>query len=91
MGYTGGRKPKTEKQREFEGIIGSILRDRRKSLKINLPKTSEALGVTKFQIVNWESGRQAINLMALVEYCSFLSMDAGYVINEARTRYEKRT
>jgi transcriptional regulator with XRE-family HTH domain len=58
--------------------IGSLVRERRRSLKVTQRQLAEAVGCTFQQIQKYESGRSRLSVQMLLRICSHLRTNPSY-------------
>ncbi|MBS1520686.1 MAG: helix-turn-helix transcriptional regulator [Bacteroidetes bacterium] len=64
-----------EKQVEFYGRVGFLIKNARKKLGHKQEYVANRLGLTRTSYVNIEAGQQKIHLHTLLELSSFFEMD----------------
>ncbi|MDR1609684.1 MAG: helix-turn-helix domain-containing protein [Holosporales bacterium] len=58
--------------------IGSLVREKRRGLKITQRQLAEAVGCTFQQIQKYESGRSKLSVQMLLKICSYLRTNPSY-------------
>ena len=68
--------------KDFNKVVGSILRERRKEKGFSLEYVASFLGVTKNAVSNWEIGKRSLYAETLREYCKILGCSMQDIFNE---------
>ena len=71
---------------DVNSLIGSRIRDMRKSLNLNQAELGAKIGYTHVAISEWETGKKPVSMSVLIKLADLFKVDLSYFVTELTMR-----